>query len=421
MDDFGQMLRRLRTEAGLSLRAFADKAGIDFSYVGQIERGERRCSPDWAEICDQTLRADGALLEAYRADAGKEDDVRRRSMLTAVVGVPPMIAFEALRADSVPMAGTEALRRDLTSALGGHAADVAEWEEIAWNYGCTYAETPPKILFEDLRVDLLVARTQLAAVTDDATQHSMQRVIALLAAFMAQTFGNLGDTRAGYRWWRTARSYADASRDGEARMWVRGREIIRGMYELRPLVTLLTLADEADAISDTVGMGTCAVLAGRAQALAMLGRTADATAALGRVYDAAERLPAQVLDDTASMYGWPEHRLRHSESYVHTYLGDDERAEDAHDRALSLYPDNMFRERAQVELHSAMRLVRAGDAGGGADHAQRVVQRLPDEQRIAVVLELARSVASSVPPSERGRPQVAGLREMLALPAAPAR
>jgi transcriptional regulator with XRE-family HTH domain len=415
VEDFGAELRRRRETRGWSLRRFAELAGIDFGYLGQIERGERRCSKDWAQICDQTLGANGELLDAYRAEAEGRSDVRRRVMLSAAAGIPA-IAFDVLRADHVPMAGAEALRHDLVGALGTDV-DVAEWEAIAWSYGCTYGETPPRVLLEDLQVDLLVARTQLGAVADERTKRSLQRVIALLSAFMAQTFGNLGDSRAGFRWWRTARTYADASRDTDARVWVRGREVIRGMYERRPLVPLLDIADEAGAISSTVGMGTCAALAGRAQILAMLGRRDEADAALARVYDTMPKLPASVSSDTASMYGWPEYRLRHTESYVFTYQGDDRRAEAAHDRAMALYAPAMFRERAQVELHRAVRLVRAGDTDGGAAHAQQVLQRLPSDQRIAAVIEIARVVADSTPAAERSRPQVAGLHEMLVLPA----
>lgn len=416
MGDFGTALRRMRQERGLSLRQFAQIAGIDFGYLGQIERGERRCSEDWAQICDQTLGADGDLLDAYRAEAEGRSDVHRRDMLGAVAGMPA-IAFDVLRANHLPMAGAEALRHDLVGALGAEI-DIAEWEAIAWHYGCAYAETPPRVLLEDLKVDLLIANTQLGAVTDETTQRSLQRVIALLAAFTAQTFGNVGDSRAGFRWWRTARLYADASRDTDARVWVRGREVIRGLYERRPLVPLLDIADEAEAISTTVGTGTCAALAGRAQILATLGRRDEADAALARVYNAFPNLPATVANDTASMYGWSEYRLRHTESYVFTYQGDERRAEVAHDRALALYTPAMFRERAQVELHRALRLVRAGDTDGGAAFAQQVLQRLPSDQRIAAVVEIARVVAESAPVAHRGRPEVAGLHEMLALPAA---
>lgn len=38
---FGQRARELRTEQGLSQEAFAEKCGLDRTYLGGIESGER--------------------------------------------------------------------------------------------------------------------------------------------------------------------------------------------------------------------------------------------------------------------------------------------------------------------------------------------------------------------------------------------
>lgn len=41
---FGQRIRELRTARGLSQEDFAEQCGLDRTYVGGIERGERNLS-----------------------------------------------------------------------------------------------------------------------------------------------------------------------------------------------------------------------------------------------------------------------------------------------------------------------------------------------------------------------------------------
>jgi hypothetical protein len=190
-----------------------------------------------------------------------------------------------------------------------------------------------------------------------------------------------------------------------------------GLYEHRPVADLLHLCDEAIAITTAPGTGTGSVLMGRAQALAMVGARDQATQALRQLYPVVDRLPDHVTTDTDTMYGWPEYRLRHGQSFVYTHLDDQARAEHAHDTALTLYPPHLFRERALVQLHRALGMVRAGDVATGTDHARHVVTELPENQRIDMVLEVARAVARAVPVEQQRRPEVTDLNDVLALPA----
>jgi len=60
---FGARVRQLRTAKGMSQEGLAHDAGLDRSYVGQVERGERNITLDNIYRLAEALRVDaGALL-----------------------------------------------------------------------------------------------------------------------------------------------------------------------------------------------------------------------------------------------------------------------------------------------------------------------------------------------------------------------
>jgi hypothetical protein len=207
--------------------------------------------------------------------------------------------------------------------------------------------------------------------------------------------------------------------DRETRVWVRGHELIHGTYEGRPHEALLGLADEARAISTEPGMGSGSIRTGRAQILAIQGRKAEARAALAEAAEMAERLPARVTGETVSLFGWPEYCLRHTESLVYTHLGDRRKAEAAQDRALALYPETMFRARADIRLHQALGLVQAGDPAAGARLAVEALVSVPAAQRTQITVTNVRKVIRALPAAERDRPDASELRELVAASASP--
>ncbi|MEV8310473.1 helix-turn-helix domain-containing protein [Streptomyces flavidovirens] len=59
---FGEELRRLRSERGISLTALARSIHYSKGYLSKIENGGKPPTPDVARRCDEALGAGGALV-----------------------------------------------------------------------------------------------------------------------------------------------------------------------------------------------------------------------------------------------------------------------------------------------------------------------------------------------------------------------
>ncbi len=58
----------MRRTRSLSLRNLANRLHFSYTYVGQVERGERDGSPAFASSCDRVLEAGGALIDLFARD-----------------------------------------------------------------------------------------------------------------------------------------------------------------------------------------------------------------------------------------------------------------------------------------------------------------------------------------------------------------
>ncbi|NDU77541.1 hypothetical protein GWI34_33720 [Actinomadura sp. DSM 109109] len=212
---------------------------------------------------------------------------------------------------------------------------------------------------------------------------------------------------------------ADASRDRDLRVWVRGYEAMNALYSARPLSMVLRLSEEAVRIAgDRTGAAVLEAMAARAQALAMMdGRADDAAAAMRELADRWERLPSATPDDRLATGAWPETALHHTAAYTCTHTGDTALAERARTAALARYPSSMRRQRAQIELLRATGMVRAGDVVAGVEHAGRTVAGLAAAHRTTTIQRGARMVLDAVPDADLARPAVRDYRDAFALPA----
>jgi transcriptional regulator with XRE-family HTH domain len=399
MDHFGEELRRLRQAAGLSLRSLAERVAFDYSYLAQVERGSRPGSAKLAQQCDEALGTGTKLARLFSRSRDVPETPPRRAVLQAMTVLAGGVG--------TPLASLEATRQGLAAALGD-VPDADEWEAIVATHAREYFTVAPADLLPELSADLLVLQRQLGARKGRNT--ALARSAGQLGVIQAMTLAGLGQRRAAGRWWQTARSAADLSGDPETRAWVRGWAAVNGLYEHRPMPQVLGLIEEALSITKRPCAGVAQALAGRAQAMSLVGDAEAAGIALRELAALTERMPAAVLADDQSLFGWPEYRLRHTESYTYSRLGETAAAYVAQDRCFDLYPPELAREQAKVQLHRARCMVIDGDIGEGIGYAMCVLIELPERFHNQMLYEIGSHVADAVPANERHRPALADLR-----------
>ncbi len=435
MSDFATALRTLMDERGISQRALAARAFCDRAYVCRLANGAQRPSRRIAAVLDKVLGAGGelaalaapagggtpeplaviqlapggGLMFLYAKEEDDEDPVKRRAFLLDLAALAGI-------AHAGPAGALEAARHGLNSSIAEEraSADVSEWHAIAMEYGEAYLVTAPAELLDSLGRDLVSLRAALSRHGDEATARELYRVAALLAAFTAQTIGNLGHFHETGRWWRTARAAADRSGDPECMLWVRGREIVRAM-DHRPAAAVLGLIEDAEALASQAPQIVPELLGGKAQTLALAGgRQREARDALTQLREHFEALPASSAGYSGSLLAWGEERLRNTEAFACSRLGDLSGTDNARLAALALYEASAnVRWTAGVEMDLAFCLVRSGDVAEGTNHARTVITGLPAGHRTEPILKDARSVLDAIPEPERRRPDAQEYREWL--------
>lgn len=297
-------------------------------------------------------------------DTGREGDdgSRRRLVHAGDAWRPRQVTSQAHQ-------GSQGRSRRRPRPALHYLALVQDWEETAFEHGHAFLTTPPHELLPDLAADLVSLLTSIRTISEGATRNDLCGPAGKLAALMAMTVSTLGERRHARDWWKTARHAADASRDQDLQVWVRGYEAMNSLYSRRPLSVVLRLADQAIAIGGrAAGAAALEAMASRAQAPAMMGRQQDADEALRPSRTSPRRRSAAV-------------------------------------------PPQMRRQRAQSELLRATSLVRAGDVTAGVDEALAAVQRTTTIQRGA------RMVLEAVPDADLTTPAVRDYRDAFALPA----
>ena len=429
-ETFADALRRLMKERGLSLRGLEAMVPMSKSKLSDLRKTGTAVTDEDASILDFALQSGLTLATAARRDREAavaktllgpnrytdaiallgsatqqgESDLDRRGFLQTGAGAATLL----LELGRLGLGDAMSTRGDLSAA---------EWEAIVMEHGFGYMTTPPHELLSALMVDVVAIQYAAEGEERDSLRgKDLQRCAALLAALTAMTVANLGELREGQRWWRTAKDLADRSTDPVTKAWVRGREIVRAMYEQRPIGMVLHLAEtyEGELAGSSQDMMP-EFLGGKVQALALAGRVREADALLPQFVTVCAALPERVTALGTSVFGWSEDRQRFTESFVHSFNGNFAEAAAAQDAAVALYPAEYVRGPAQIELQRALCLARMGDSAAAASHALGELSRLPSADHIRPIVDLAHRVEKSMRPADGRLPEVVAYREYLTM------
>lgn len=318
-ETFAEALRRLMKERGHTFRTLAVEVKISRSKLANMCQPGTPVTDEDAAALDVALKSGLALANAARNDRqlavaavlhGRNRYTDLAVSLSGefvVQGVSAVDRRSFLQAGVlVPAVVLELSRLGLSDAMTARGdISAAEWEEIVAEHGFAYMTTPPNELLEQLMIDVLAIQYAVDGESDDSLRaRDLRRCAALLAALTAMTLANLGQLREGRRWWRTARTLADRSQDPATQAWVYGREIVRALYENRPVGAIIKMVNNFEASLPAVPQESMLeFVTGKAQTLALAGRREEAEACLPTLETICDGLPSSVIADGDSIFG----------------------------------------------------------------------------------------------------------------------
>ncbi|MER7416693.1 helix-turn-helix domain-containing protein [Micromonospora peucetia] len=294
-ETFGQVLRRLRQERRLSLRKMQVLTSYDFTYLGQVERGEKPGSVELAEVCDRALGVDGLLVKAYgRVSAAltrygnQEDEMRRRTAIQALAASP--LAFVD-QAEVVPELQVSRLERnaEIYRHLYHGSGKPRDLLSLARDHLDTAVDVVRQLPDGGLKRRVLSTRSEVATLAGRLTFFDLQRPadargyfgLAHEAAIQvgdgllaAAALGHLAFVPAAEHNTSAAISYLAGAADHARRSGV-------------PVVQSWIAAVESEVLGTANAAGTLRALD---QAAARLSRPADAAPPVWFDYYSADRL-----------------------------------------------------------------------------------------------------------------------------------
>src|SRR2546430_9340131 len=258
----GAETKALRQAMRLSVRAFADRLGVDARTVNKWEaRGSGiTLLPDTQEVLDAALRLTNEEVQARFAKAVESGARSGREMVQLFAPVREHFGLHDV----------EQLRRRLQDLFAGgevSSASVEDWELTVVRYGTASKDRPAPLLLGDLAADVAELERTMAQCRSLSALRRLTRVAANLSGLMCLTLVKLDDRQAFRRWARTARIAASEADDAVTYSWVLAQEAYGHFYSHDP-AEAVNVAQHAQAVvpvTPCVGAVLAAALEARAQ------------------------------------------------------------------------------------------------------------------------------------------------------------
>jgi transcriptional regulator with XRE-family HTH domain len=378
-DAFGDALRDLRQRAGLSLAGLAKRVPYSKEMIAKVETGERRPTPEMAQVCDRALGT--APLLAILCEHGGDDVDRRRALVTSlgVIATGAAAGFDGL---------AEVIRHGLS-----RAADADDWDALVAGYARGLVTAPTAEYGPHLLADLNLL---LHLVRDGHAGADQLRAAAGLGNFFGLWCGNRGQLADAHRWYRTAGHLADRSGDKALAGYIRGRTAARATYEGATIADTESVIARVFAEAGQAGIGALEAYSAEAHLGALTGNYGRAKAAVRSMADLADVLPADA--DPWSMAA-PTQRALFVDAYIEGRTGCLDTVAASVEAALPAL-EGWPTWQAEVRQYWSRALVSAGDIAAGIGYGLDAARETPHAD-IRVIGMAVRDVVDAVPAGYR--------------------
>lgn len=385
----------------MSVHHFAELVGVAPSSVSDWEsRGEAaRLRPSTQRLLDATLaKTPREILDRFEAGlhrAAIHVPHQPLSGTSPSAGVPS----RAPDPSSLTAGELDALRQRVERALNTSVSDAAvdDWEAITNAHAAATRHRSPQGLVNDLAGDTAELERLLCLPQGASSLRRLTRLTAQMAGLLSLTLLKVNDRAGSRRWARTARRAAVESGDSGVTSWVRAQEAHTYFYAGDLLAAVETAREARRITHDAPSVGAALAAALEARALALQGLRYEAEDAMAAAECSLDGLhPDQAV---WSALGYNEAQLRFHQGNALTHLGLPDQAWQVQQRALELYPDGDYLDRALVLLDRAACLVFQGEVEAGMEVALASVTALRLDQRRGIVETRAAEVLGMLPPA----------------------